>query len=190
MTHHDADSWHSFEALEVLLGISRRTLQRRIKAGLVEVRSIGGTRVARPVVSEDTHDTDAPDDATATTGADANQAPNDSATALVVAALDRVRALEDERAALVRDALAARDQVADVRVELAGVRARVDVATRDLADERQRRELAETERARLELAAETAERRAEAERERAARLAEVARVPAWRWRRRRRLLAG
>ena len=195
--------WVPLAELEALLGVSRRTLQRRIRAGLVDVTTIGGSRFGRPVIASGNGDTPTSDRDGATadfggqsaTDGDRNAPPRD-ALALVVAAQERVQGLERERAGLVKQLLEAERQAAvravdveRVRGELAELRVIAETAVRDVEREREERERLAAEREQAAAERDEAQRRAAAEHERSRRLATAAQLPWYRRRDRRRILA-
>ena len=196
MTAESLDVWRPLSELATLLQVSERTIRRRATAGQIDVCTIAGKRYGRPLVVKAAADDDA-DGAAGNngTGEDARTDPDDRdrrhpeteadgngrALVLLMAAHDRVQALEGERADLVRQLLDSERQATERAAELAELRTLAEVATRDAERER-----AEREQAAAELA--EARRRAAAEHERSRRLAEAATLPWHRWRARRRIL--
>ena len=185
------------------LGVTRRTINRRIKSGALRVTNIGGTRFVSEAIREDGDGTPGTqsDEKTRDTGRVSGHPGRneDSALTLIVS-------LQSERAELVRQVVDAERRLATVGAELAEHRTLASVAVGQIEAEREIRDRAERDLAvevaeRAALAAEleamrhkaaaTLEamtRRAAAERERAIRLADAARLPWYSGRKRRAVL--
>lgn len=183
MTHHDPTAvFMPLDDLARALGISRRTLYRRIDSGDVEAVTIGGQRMARAVIRDDGDVSERADDGTAPDGTRGTDAPGIGTVARGTPSQTGTE--RHDLSALVAwiDTLAReRHELSQHLVDAAAARAEAltlaDVAVRDRDAARREaleaRELADLHRARAERAAVLA--------------GELARLPWWRFAERRRI---